>query len=179
LMIARALLAEPRVLLLDEPTRALDPVSARALRQFLRRELVDRQGCTIVLATHSAEEAFDFCDQVTVLHQGSLLATGTAKGLAARFADDKHRALTRDPHHAGWASLETAGVLRRVGSARGDDGWWTVEVIVNGGPARSADVLRQLIEAGVEIASFDRVGVSLADLITKLIGATPTADPHA
>ncbi|HSH46152.1 MAG TPA: ABC transporter ATP-binding protein, partial [Longimicrobiales bacterium] len=70
LLIARALLGNPRVLLLDEPTRSLDPVSARRFRRFLREELAARQGCTVLLATHSADEAFDLCDRVAILDRG-------------------------------------------------------------------------------------------------------------
>src|SRR5690606_27038464 len=58
LLVARALLSSPRVLLLDEPTRGLDPLSARALRAFLKDDLCRRQGRTVLLATHNAEEAF-------------------------------------------------------------------------------------------------------------------------
>src|SRR5262245_8535234 len=64
LLIARALLARPKVLLLDEPTRSLDPISARAFRTFLRDEIAGRRNCAVLLATHNAEEAFDLCDRV-------------------------------------------------------------------------------------------------------------------
>jgi ABC-2 type transport system ATP-binding protein len=82
LLIARALLARPRVLLLDEPTRSLDPITARDFRAFLRRELTER-GCAVLLATHNADEAFDLCDRVAVLERGRVLATGRAHDLAA------------------------------------------------------------------------------------------------
>ncbi|HEX6964410.1 MAG TPA: ABC transporter ATP-binding protein, partial [Gemmatimonadaceae bacterium] len=74
LLIARALLSEPSVLLLDEPTRSLDPLSARRFRDFLRTEIAGNQGCTVLLATHSSEEAMELCDRVAVLDRGRLLA---------------------------------------------------------------------------------------------------------
>src|SRR5690606_22622681 len=58
LLIARALLAKPRVLLLDEPTRSLDPISARDFRRFLRDVIVGEEGCTVLLATHDADEVW-------------------------------------------------------------------------------------------------------------------------
>ena len=82
LLIARALLSRPSVLLLDEPTRSLDPVSARDFRRFLREEVAGRQGCTVMLATHDADEALELCDRLAVLHRGRLVAQGTARELA-------------------------------------------------------------------------------------------------
>jgi hypothetical protein len=60
LLLARALLARPRVLLLDEPTRSLDPISARQFRGFLRDEIVGRQGCTVLVQTGSADQLHEF-----------------------------------------------------------------------------------------------------------------------
>ena len=57
LLVARALLGHPRVLLLDEPTRSLDPTAAHAFRSFLREELAARRGCAVLVATHRSEEA--------------------------------------------------------------------------------------------------------------------------
>jgi ABC-2 type transport system ATP-binding protein len=74
LAVARALLADPPVLLLDEPTRALDPVHAEALRSFIRTRLVDELGKTVVLATNLLEEARELCDRVAILRDGRIVA---------------------------------------------------------------------------------------------------------
>lgn len=173
LLIARALLTHPKILLLDEPTRTLDPLSARELRTFLRDELIARQGCTILLATHNTDEAFDFCDRVAVLHRGRVLASGATAELSARFGEARYRIVTTDRDHPAFDDLERAGLLQRVASpaAAGDDAWDEVHCIVRGDPSRSADVLRQLVERGVAVARLERVEPSLADLITRIIGA--------
>jgi len=77
LAIARALLPQPTVLLLDEPTRSLDPLATAALHRLIRATLVAKLGCTIVIATHSLAEAEALCDRLAILHQGRLLAYGT------------------------------------------------------------------------------------------------------
>jgi len=81
LAIARALLPHPAVLLLDEPTRSLDPLATAALHRLIRTTLVTELGCTIVLATHSLPEAEALCDRLAILHQGRLLACGTVAEL--------------------------------------------------------------------------------------------------
>jgi len=84
LAIARALLCHPQILLLDEPTRSLDPLVAGVLRHLIRGTLVARMGCTILLATHNLAEAEELCDRIAVLHEGRLIACGTVGELRAR-----------------------------------------------------------------------------------------------
>ena len=173
LLIARALLAEPRVLLLDEPTRALDPISAQEFRAFLRQELIEKQRCTIVLATHNAEEALGFCDRVVVLNKGRVLAEGTAAELTLRYGEEHYRILTTEPHHRSFARLEQIGLIRRLGApAAIVDGWHVVECVIAGDLSGSAAVLRALHDAGVDIARLERVELSLADLIARIIAAS-------
>lgn len=73
LCIARALLGTPRILLLDEPTRSLDPVMATGIRRLVRRLSADA-GMTVVLASHDLAEAEQLCHRVAVLRHGSLCA---------------------------------------------------------------------------------------------------------
>jgi ABC-2 type transport system ATP-binding protein len=180
LLIARALLARPRVLLLDEPTRALDPISAQELRAFMRAELVERQGCTIVLATHNTDEALGFCDRVGVLNRGRLLATGPASELAARFGEDRYRILTTDGQHHCFARLEELGVINDVARRSSEpSGWFLVECSIAGDPSQSAHVLRVLHESGACIARLERIEPSLADLIGRIIAATAPGESDA
>ena len=172
LLIARALLTRPKILLLDEPTRTLDPLSARELRRFLRDELVGRYACTILLATHNTDEAFGFCDRVAVLHKGRVLATGATQALSARFGEARFRLVARDASHPAFALLERRGLLQRVGTIEpATEGWSSVECTIAGDPSRSAEVLRLLVEGGADVARLERVELSLADLITRIIGA--------
>ena len=181
LLIARALIAYPRVLLLDEPTRSLDPLSARRFRAFLREEITGRQGCTVLLATHNAEEALELCDRVAVLNRGRLLAAGTAQSIASELGDDRYRLWTSDPGHPGIAALSERGVVGAV-SMRGTDesGWSVLEMDVPGGLERAAQVVAFLTEQGVAIARFEHVDLSLADLIERVVeqrGAAADDDP--
>jgi len=110
LLIARALLTRPRLLLLDEPTRSLDPISAREFRTFLRDELARERGCAVILATHNAEEAFELCDRVAVLDRGRLLASGVAEQLSREFMGVRYRLSTTQPDHAAIQELRAHGI---------------------------------------------------------------------
>jgi len=72
LLIARALLHQPQVLFLDEPTRGLDPGVARDIRAIVQN--LKTQGVTIFLTTHYMEEADKLCDRVAILHNGRIVA---------------------------------------------------------------------------------------------------------
>jgi len=83
LAFARALLAEASILLVDEPTRSLDPQAADRTRSFLREELSRRQGRTVLWATHDLGEAVDFADDIAVISRGRIRLAAPAAALAA------------------------------------------------------------------------------------------------
>jgi ABC-2 type transport system ATP-binding protein len=91
LLIARALLHQPRVLFLDEPTRGLDPHVARDIRAFVAD--LAQQGVTVFLTTHYMEEADRLSDRVAILHQGQIVALGRPADLKARHGDGAHATL--------------------------------------------------------------------------------------
>lgn len=72
--LARAMLHRPRVLLLDEPTRSLDPMAAAEFRKFLKIELVERRGTTVLFASHTLAEVEELADRVVLLDHGRLIA---------------------------------------------------------------------------------------------------------
>ena len=79
LMIARALLYRPPMLFLDEPSRGLDPISAREVRQVVRQ--LAQEGTTILLTTHLMEEADMLCEHVAFIVDGRIVANDTPRNL--------------------------------------------------------------------------------------------------
>jgi len=77
LALARALLTDPELLLLDEPTRSLDPVLQGEIRKFMRERVVAQLGKTVLLVTHSLLEAEQVCDRLAILHRGRIVSIGT------------------------------------------------------------------------------------------------------
>jgi ABC-2 type transport system ATP-binding protein len=168
LLIARALLTRPRLLLLDEPTRSLDPISAREFRTFLRDELARQRGCAIIIATHNAEEAFELCDRVGVLNHGRLLASGVAAQLSRDFLGVRYRLVTTHPGHPAFADMASRGVTVLSTAPAIEDGWHEVTLHMELHHDPSA-VLAALVGAGLRISVFEPVRASLADLIEGVV----------
>jgi lipooligosaccharide transport system ATP-binding protein len=82
LQVARALVSNPKVLILDEPTTGLDPEVRRVLWDVIAEERV--RGVAILLSTHYMEEAHRLCDRVAILHQGKILDCGPPSDLIAK-----------------------------------------------------------------------------------------------
>jgi ABC-2 type transport system ATP-binding protein len=93
LLVARALLHQPRVLFLDEPTRGLDPGVARGVRDFVAS--LAKQGITIFLTTHYMEEADRLSNRIAIINEGRIAAVGTPKQLKAKHGAS-HRATLED-----------------------------------------------------------------------------------
>jgi ABC-2 type transport system ATP-binding protein len=82
--LAKALLNEPEILLLDEPTASLDPDTADRMRSTLT-DYRDRSGATLLLASHNMSEVERLCDQVIMLRAGRIVATGAPRELIHRY----------------------------------------------------------------------------------------------
>jgi ABC-2 type transport system ATP-binding protein len=98
LLIARALINQPRVLFLDEPTRGLDPASARDLRRLLAG--LAAAGTTVFLTTHDMDEADELCNRVAFLSQGKIVALDTPRELKLRYGERRATVLleNREEH---------------------------------------------------------------------------------
>lgn len=170
LLLARALLPGPEVLLLDEPTRSLDPLGARAFREFLRTEMGERLGCTVLLATHDTEEAAELCDRVGMLHEGRLLEVGTVEELGRLLTGEFYRVWARSLEEERLRWLEGQGVLGDYRIESGEPGEWTRALLeVPGEMEEASRVISSLTLAGADVARFERVSVSLTDVMEQVL----------
>lgn len=87
--LAQALVQQPRLLVLDEPTAGVDPIGSRTIRDIILN--IKQQGVTVFLCSHLLEQVQEICDRVGVLYQGCLIAEGTMDELTR---DDRHSEIT-------------------------------------------------------------------------------------
>lgn len=128
LLVARSLINQPRVLFLDEPTRGLDPTSAREIRQLLAG--MSAQGTTMFLTTHYMEEADQLCNRVAFLADGEIVALDTPRELKLRYGqrtavvvlDNREEHTVRLDDRSGAAQLESWMQEGRVLSIHSQEG---------------------------------------------------------
>ncbi len=99
--IARGLLCNPSIILLDEPTRSLDPLSSKHLRKFIKDEIIFKHHRTALVATNNLYEAEDFCTHIAIIQNGTIKSCGpienikrrlkAAQGYRIRFAPNSPR----------------------------------------------------------------------------------------
>ena len=169
LLIARALLPRPRVLLLDEPTRSLDPVATRRFWDFVRQQLIGAQQCTVLLATHDPEEALALCDRVGIMNRGKMLSVGAPRALLARSATDRYRVWTKHPGHAAFSAPGVRVLATTEDTSETMEGWTQVELEIAGGPEYAARVNTALVLQGVAVAHFERVQKTLSEYIEDVV----------
>jgi ABC-2 type transport system ATP-binding protein len=88
LSLARTLLSDPPIILLDEPTTGLDVLSSRNIREFVRKT-VHESGKTVLYTTHYIEEAAQICDRIGILKQGRIVALDTPDALRAKIKKEE------------------------------------------------------------------------------------------
>lgn len=170
-MIARALMHDPKVLLLDEPTTGLDPQARRSLWDTLRG--LQEQGLTIILTTHYMEEADRLCTRVAIVDHGKILTVGPPSALkrtlpGGRILDVAARG--RGPLKPRLQAV--AGVLRveALDRAAEDDGLERLRLFVDPGDGLLDRVLREVREAGADLDHVSLNAPSLEDVYIHLTG---------
>ena len=160
LHLARGLVHDPQVVLLDEPTAGMDPVSAHDFRALVGQ--LRAEGRTVLITTHDMGEAEAVCDRVTLIDHGSILATASPHELGAWISAYEHVAARDVPPEA----LARLAELPGVEIVRQDSGG-RVELRVAAG-ADTGEVVRRLVDAGVRELSTAPPG--LEEVYLQLIG---------
>ena len=141
--LAAALLARPRLLVLDEPSNGLDPAGTRHVHNVLSRLVA--QGTSIVLSSHRMDDVEALCSEVTVLAAGRVVFSSPLTKLTTEHRELDYRLLTSDPPASYRVAAETAGI-----GVTGETG--TADVLVVRGlvPALDELVVR-LVRGGIAI----------------------------
>jgi ABC-2 type transport system ATP-binding protein len=162
--IARALVNDPQVVFLDEPTLGLDPAGQRQVLGLVRRITTER-GATVLLSTHLLAEVEEVCSRVIILNRGRLAADGTVSEIARRAAAPRSARLRVAAEHVerARAALARSPGIERVEPANGQLGSLVAMLDGGGSPAAMNDGLRALADAEVPVLAFELEGARLSD----------------
>lgn len=161
LAIARALLHEPRVIFLDEPTAGLDPEAARVVRDFIKE--LRAEGRTIFLTTHNLPEADELCDLVGVFRSRLLRLGAPASLRAGMFGAGTQVRVVGDA--ARW--VETVRVLPFVQNATASES--TLSVGLEHPEDQNPALVRALVQAGADIRAVEATSHSLEEVYLELV----------
>ena len=163
LVLGMALVGEPDLLLLDEPTTGLDPNGAAEMRDIIREE--NERGATVFFSSHILEQVEAVCDRVGILQNGELVAVDTIEGLRESLGGGTKLVITVDNLRNG--TLETVRGVGGVETAveREES---TLEVTCTNDA--KMDILVQLHDAGVDVVNFQTEEASLEDMFIEYTG---------
>jgi len=170
LHLARGLINDPEVLLLDEPTLGLDPAAARTIRELIR-EICRRDGKTIVLTTHYLYEADELSDRVAIIDHGKIIALGTPDELKSRTRQRQVLSIiVRNPPPRLVERLAAKLSLCKVVGNLSPDGSLRVKILADDLEGATSEATTYIVEGGGTIASVKTESPSLEDVYIELTG---------
>ena len=168
--IAKALLASPPILLLDEPTLGLDPQAARRLRELIAQ--LKQEGHTILLTTHYMEEADQLSDRIGIIDTGKIIALDTPAGLKHRI--DQKEIIRMEV--SGWQGyigeklLALQEVENLVARRQGEDDLWEVSMQAQNSRTVLPKLIDNISQNGTRLINMNIVKPSLEDVFIHLTG---------
>ncbi|MDQ3865413.1 MAG: ABC transporter ATP-binding protein [Actinomycetota bacterium] len=171
--LARALVNEPQVVFLDEPTLGLDPAGQRHVLALVRR-IARERGATVLLSSHLLAEVEEICSRVLILNRGRVVASGTVSEVARRAAAPRTATL-RVPADYVARVLETLADMKSIDSVEAVDehlGSVIVTLSRDGGADTMNRGIRALADAGVPILAFELERARLSDAFLAMTETT-------
>jgi len=163
LSLARTIIHEPLLLLLDEPVSGLDPIARQQFRDIIK--ILASAGMTVIISSHVLSDLAELCSSVGIMELGSLVESTSLENLYQQHAQclitistlgeicPLEEQLRRFPYVGGWEVVSNSK---------------TVKVKFTGSQADSAELIKELINAGIEITNFSSTREDLESIFLKL-----------
>lgn len=166
LSLARALIHNPPVVFLDEPTSSLDPIMSKKVRQFIDK-MGETSKQTFFICTHLLSEAELTCDRVAFISHGQLVEVGRPQDLRRKFWTERtfELSLTESDPLIGQQAIKSTGLAVSVGV---ED--HKVVFVVKDAEKKNPQIIKGLVEAGLHIVELRERVPSLEDVYFKVIG---------
>ncbi len=167
--LAQALIHDPEVLILDEPTAGLDPKQIAEVRQLVHALSGEH---TIILSTHILPEVQSIADRVIIINDGQIEAIDTPENLVARLQGHESVLVEIDgPQEEIEARLRAVAGVNKVARKNGHGGRSSWEVETGKEPNIRSEIARAVVDAGWGLYEIRHVGLSLEEVFLKLTGS--------
>jgi ABC-2 type transport system ATP-binding protein len=175
--VARCLLADPLLLILDEPTNGLDPGGIQEFREMIRA-MVEQEGRTVFISSHLLDEVEKTCDAAAIVDRGKVIVQGSIAELAQGGGVRNELILGVDDVELALTTLDGNGLVHNV--HRADEG---LRVELVGDPRSASEVNATLVRAGVGVTRLEPVRHSLEqrflEVTSRLDAASPSEEEEA
>ena len=161
LCLARALVHDPAVLLLDEPASGLDPRARVEMREILKE--LQRMGKTIVISSHILPELTDLCTMIGIIDQGRMRATGPVQDVIRQLTSGRRLRITvLGQKEEAAALLKPLTMIHAVTMVNG-----AIEAEYEGDEGTAAAILQTLTAAGIKVSAFSQLDAGLEDAFMR------------
>ncbi|MGE5391829.1 MAG: ABC transporter ATP-binding protein [Deltaproteobacteria bacterium] len=162
--LAQALLSEPQVLFLDEPTLGLDPLGAKNMRELIQRLRQERE-ITVLMSSHVLPEVESICDAVGVFHHGHLVAIDTIENLRSTASDSLNLELVMSEANEGVLQAIKAVPGVKTAEANGP----VIAIRADKSPELRPAILQEAISSKAQVVAFGVKESSLEDILLRLV----------
>jgi ABC-2 type transport system ATP-binding protein len=173
LAIARGLLAEPKILLLDEPTRNLDSIIAQKLRRFIKEVICQEMKKTVFIATNNLLEAEELCDHIAVIQNGQMKFDGTLKAIKELLPAKQRYVLGLRGWTEDFEKIYQSSPLKqnmvKLNDPSHSNEVMTVRLDLNQQGECLADAFKLLVMSGLKIVSCHQEKRSLNDILETVL----------
>jgi ABC-2 type transport system ATP-binding protein len=168
LAIVRALLPRPPLLLLDEPTRSLDPISAEGLRKVIARWVSARAENTVLITTHNLAEVEKLCGRVAILSRGRIIECDSTAALVGKYLGKEHVRVTvaARPEDSWLTSVREQ--LGTITCSSATDGAWELGYERRVGDDSLDFLLRQIVSANLAVVACDTEHYGLQQILERV-----------
>jgi len=173
LAIARGLLTDPAILFMDEPTNGLDPVSAHNLKQLVKEKLAGQEKKTVIFATHNLRDAEELCSRIAIIQSGEVRIEGTLEDIKSKFNGSKKYVMRlRSVENGVLEKINSlASVKKIIPASNGSTGPVGVEIEIGHGNGAIHMLIREIVDMGGELFSFNEIEPGLEEMFSEIVGA--------
>lgn len=171
--IARGLLTNPNILLLDEPTRTLDPIVTLNLRTFFKSVIVEKLGKTVVLATNNMHEAEEICERIAIINNGKVILCEYTDEVRRRLKGKETIRVEFKGNDHGFKMSDCYSLLKErivdIQPLASENGKCSVMLEVDPDTDETSEIIKIFINNNIRVTSVVREEISLTEVFKRVI----------